>query len=117
MKPDINISHADKLITTSFSGVMTASDMQGYFENFITNIPEGAGYREVVDFTRITDFEINNEAFKEFSVKAAKIFSTGRVKVTEFIISNELQLGMARMFSSMASEGDVKFIFTKKNWS
>lgn len=116
MKPTVNISHKKKLITSTFSGVMSSVDMYDYFETFMKEIPDGAGYHEVVDFTKVNNFEISHNDFLLFSQKAIEVFSSKRVVITEFIVSNNLQLGMARMFSTMSEEGGIKFIFTKINW-
>ena len=117
MKATVNISHEQNLITSIFAGVMSSVDMNDYFETFIAEIPAGAGYHEVVDFTAVKQFEINHDDFLLFSQKAVEVFTSKRVAITEFIVSNELQLGMARMFSGMSNEGGVEFIFTKRNWN
>lgn len=112
MREKVTISHEDKLITSVFSGKMVVDDMQGYFEKFLAEIPEGAQYHERVDFTAVNRFDLSYNGFSTFSRKAAEVFMSGRVAVTEFIVANELQMGMARMFSSMAENGDVEFVFT-----
>jgi hypothetical protein len=117
MKPTVIFFHEKKLITSIFSGVMSSVDMNDYFETFMTEIPADARYHEVVDFTAVNKFEINYDDFLLFSQKAVEVFKSKRVAITEFIVSNNLQLGMARMFSGMSDEGGVEFIFTKKNWS
>jgi len=117
MKPEINITHEQKLISSTFTGVMSSVDMYNYFETFMMEIPDGGGYHEVVDFTKVNDFEINYSDFLLFSTKAVEVFSSKRVTTTEFIVSNNLQLGMARMFSTMANEDGIEFIFTKKDWT
>ena len=116
MKPTVTIAHEQKLITSIFVGVMSSADMNDYFERFMMEIPSSAGYHEIVDFTGVNKFEINYNDFRLFAGKAAEVFRSGRVAITEFVISNNLQLGMARMFSEMADEGEVEFIYTKRNW-
>ena len=116
MKPKVKISHEQKLVTSICSEALTPTDMIGYFETLLAEIPKSAGYREVVDFTKVSKFEIFHDDFLSYSKKAAEVFASNRVVVTEFIVSNNLQFGMARMFSSMAEEGGVNFIITKRNW-
>ena len=116
MKPEVNISHDQKLITSICSEVLSDADMIGYFERLITEIPNGAGYHEVVDFTGVRRFEITHDDFLSYTKKAAEVFATKRVAITEFIVSNKLQFGMARMFSTMSEDGGVNFKITKRNW-
>lgn len=113
MKVKVSISHEEKLITSVFGGVMVLDDMNNYFEKFMSEIPQGAKYFERVDFTGVNKFEITHDGFLDFAKKAAEVFASQRVGSTEFIVASQLQMGMARMFSSMADEGGVEFIFTK----
>ena len=116
MKPEVKILHEQKLITSVCSEVLSKAEMIGYFETLMTEISDNAGYREVVNFTDISKFEITHDDFLPYSKKAAEVFATKRVAVTEFIVSNNLQFAMARMFSAMSEEGGVNFIITKRNW-
>ena len=109
----VDIIHQEKLIKSFFDGVMSPDDMQDYFERFIEEIEENAQYYELVDLTAITEFDITQAGFLGFTGKAEEVFKTGRVATTEFLVANELQMGMARMFASMAEAGMINFVFTK----
>lgn len=103
------IIHQDKLIKSEFTGVFETTGLAEYFDNILKSVEPRAEYTEDVDFRGVTDFNINYNAFAQFSEQAAEMYASGRVKKTVFHVNDELQFGMARLFASSTGVDDSYF--------
>jgi hypothetical protein len=108
-KVDLKFLHEGKCIQSVFNGVFEAVDLTDYFRRIMEEVPAGAGYREEVDFRPVSNFSISYTDFAGFSSQAAQMYQSGRVSKTRFHVANELQYGMARLFSSSTGVDEVHF--------
>lgn len=103
------ISHEEKLIRSSFTGMFETTGLVDYFHRILKEVEPQAAYSEEVDFRGVTDFNISYNDFSQFSRQAAEMYESGRVAKTLFRVSDELQFGMARLFSSSTGVDEHHF--------
>lgn len=104
-----DINHQDKLIKSAFTGVFETTGLAEYFDTILKSVEPRAEYIEEVDFRGVTDFNVNYNAFAQFSEQAAQMYASGRVRKTIFYVNDELQFGMARLFASSTGVDDSFF--------
>jgi hypothetical protein len=110
MLEQFNIDKHIGEIRTSFCGEFSCADLDGYFERILDEVNDGDGYVEYVDFTNVNHFSIGYSDFRGVADRAGSMYQRGKVANTVFLVSNELQYGMARMFSTMANhENSIEY--------
>ena len=90
-------------------GILDGSDISRYFQMILDEVPENGGYRELVDFTEIEKFSVTSDEFNRLYYKIVIAYETKRLLKTKFLVSTQLQKGMANMFS--LSTGEIRNIF------
>lgn len=108
-KVSLHICHEEKLIKSVFTGEFQISLLSDYFNQILDEVEPMAGYIEDVDFRPVTDFTISYNDFSKLSSQAAEMYESGRVEKTIFRVSDELQYGMARLFSSSTGADEQYF--------
>ena len=105
----LQISHDEKLIKSVFTGEFETSLLMDYFKEILAGVEPQAAYLEDVDLRGVTDFKISYSDFSKFSSQATEMYHSGRVRKTLFRVADELQYGMARLFSSSTGVDDQYF--------
>lgn len=111
---DSEIIHEEKLIKSQFTGLFETTGLIDYFQRILKEVEPLASYTEEVDFCGVTDFNISYNDFSQFSRQAAEMYESGRVSKTIFRVADELQFGMARLFSSSTGVDDHHFEIIRK---
>ena len=111
------ICHEEKLVRSVFTGEFQTSLLVNYFKQILNEVDPQAAYIEDVDFRAVTDFTISYDDFSKLSTQAAEMYKTGRIRKTLFRVSDELQYGMARLFSSSTGVDDQYFGSSPTSWS
>lgn len=109
----MQIDHEQQQIRSEFHGLFESALLEDYFARILREVEAGAGYIEEVDFRPVTDFNINYQHFGGFAEQAAKMYESGRVSKTRFHVADELQFGMARLFSMSTGADERHFEIEK----
>lgn len=82
------------LVLSSGSGILTKEDISGHMERLSIDPDFDPKFCQVLDFTNLTAVEIGPDDVRQFAQR--DIFSSGSRRA--FIVKDDLQYGLARMF-------------------
>ena len=83
-----------RLVLSSGAGVLTREDILGHMERLSKDPDFDPDFSQLVDFTQITALEIEPEDVRQFAQRT--IYSPRSRRA--FVVKDDLQFGLARMF-------------------
>ena len=94
MPASYKIDKERRLVMTSGTGVLTKEDIQGHMDRLLADPEFDPTFSQLVDFREITAVEFGPEEVRQFAQR--KIYSS--ISRRAFLVTNDLQFGLARMF-------------------
>ena len=82
------------LVMTIGAGVLTREDIQGHMDRLSADPDFDLNFSQLADFREITEVEIEPEDVRQFAHRIIYTSSSRRA----FLVKNDLQFGLARMF-------------------
>jgi len=82
------------LVMTIGAGVLTREDIQGHMDRLSADPDFDPSFSQLADFREITEVEIEPEDVRQFAQRIIYSSSSRRA----FLVKNDLQFGLARMF-------------------
>jgi hypothetical protein len=83
-----------RLVMTIGTGVLTREDIQGHMDRLSADPDFDPDFFQLADFREITEVEIGPEDVRQFAQRVIYSSSSRRA----FLVKNDLQFGLARMF-------------------
>ena len=85
-----------RLVISSGTGVLTKEDIQGHMDRLLSDLEFDPTFSQLLDFREITAVEFGPEEVRQFAQR--KIYSS--ISRRAFLVTNDLQFGLARMFET-----------------
>jgi hypothetical protein len=89
--------HIDKdrrLVLSSGTGILTAGEIMGHQDRLIIDPEFDPAFSQLLDFTHITELRVDSEDVRRLAER--NVFSSTSRRA--FVVQNDLQYGLARMF-------------------
>ncbi len=96
MPASYKIDKERSLVMTAGTGVLTKEDIQGHMDRLSADPEFDPTFSQLLDFREITAVEFGPEEVRQFAQR--KIYSS--ISRRAFLVTNDLQFGLARMFET-----------------